>query len=117
MALGLAALGVYGVMSYTVARRAREVGVRMALGASRTSILSMVLRESAVTVGLGLTLGALGALAASRLLSAQLFEVAPRDPLTLIVTAATLGVTAVLASLMPAMRAAGVDPVLTLRRP
>jgi putative ABC transport system permease protein len=116
MALGLAALGVYGVMSYTVARRAREVGVRMALGASRGSILGMVLRESVVTVGLGLTLGLVGAVAAARVLATQLYEIAPRDPATLVLTAVVLGVTAIAASLMPAVRAAAVDPVVTLRR-
>ena len=117
LALALAALGVYGVMSYTVARRAREVGVRMALGASRGSILGLVLRESVVTVGFGLGLGVLGAVVGSRLLAAQLYEIAPRDPITLIVTAAILGATAIAASLLPALRAAGVDPVVTLRRP
>jgi ABC-type antimicrobial peptide transport system permease subunit len=88
----------------------------MALGASRGSILGMVLRESVVTVGLGLTLGLVGAVAAARVLATQLYEIAPRDPATLVLTAVVLGVTAIAASLMPAVRAAAVDPVVTLRR-
>ncbi|MGE0462566.1 MAG: ABC transporter permease [Vicinamibacterales bacterium] len=115
LALGLAAVGVYGVVSYSVTRRAREISVRMALGASRGSILGMVLRETAGVVALGLSLGFLGSLASSRLIANQLHEVAPGDAGTLILTGLVLAFTALMAAALPAARAASADPVTSLR--
>jgi putative ABC transport system permease protein len=111
----LAAVGLYGVMSYSVARRTREIGIRLALGAPRERVLGMVLREvgqlGAWGVGLGLPL----ALALSRLLSAQLFGLPPHDPLTLLAATALLACVTLLAGLVPARRAMRVDPMLALR--
>lgn len=115
LALVLAALGVYGVVSYSVTRRAREVSVRMALGASRWSILGMVLRETAAVVALGLSLGVLGSLASSRVIAGQLHEVKPDDAGTIIVTGVVLAVAALVAAALPAARAASADPVASLR--
>jgi predicted permease len=115
LALALTALGVYGVVSYSVSRRAREVSVRMALGASRRSILGLVLRETATLVALGLGLGALGALASSRLIASQLHEVKPGDAGTLVATGVLLAIAALVAAALPAARASSADPVANLR--
>jgi predicted permease len=115
LALMLTALGVYGVVSYSVTRRAREVSVRIALGASRRSILGLVLRETAALVALGLTLGALGSLASSRFIASQLHEVEPGDAGTLAATGILLAIAALVAAALPAARAASADPVANLR--
>ena len=115
LALVLAALGVFSVVSHSVSQRAREVSVRMALGASRGSILGLVLRETSSTVVAGIGIGLLGAMGASRLMASQLLNVTPGDPLTLIVTPAVLAVSALGAAALPAMRAASADPVASLR--
>ena len=111
----LATLGLYGVMAFMVARRTREIGIRMALGAGQSSVLWMVLRETLTLAGLGVAIGLAGAYAATRLIQAQLFGVAPTDLLT--VAAASLGIAAVtaLAGYVPARRATGIDPMSALR--
>jgi predicted permease len=111
----LAAVGLYGVMSYSVARRTREIGIRLALGAPRERVLKMVLREVAVLGAWGLGLGLPLSLALSRFVSAQLFGLPPRDPLTLLAATVLLACVTVLAGLVPARRAMRVDPMLALR--
>ena len=115
LALLLAALGVFSVVSHSVAQRAREVSVRMALGASRGAILRLVLRETSAIVLIGIGLGLLGALGASRLIASQLLNVTPGDPLNLLMTAALLAAAALSAAAWPALRAASADPLANLR--
>jgi putative ABC transport system permease protein len=113
--LTLAAVGTYSVLAYSVARRTREVGVRMALGARAGQILGMVLRQGAGLAGLGLFLGLVGALALRRLLATLLFGVSPADPLIFAVVSSLLGLVACVACYLPARRAARVDPLISLR--
>jgi putative ABC transport system permease protein len=115
LALVLAILGVHGVLSYTVAQRSRELGIRMALGADRRQVRSLVLGEGARLAGLGLLLGTLGALALSGVLRTMLYGVGRADPGTLAAVAAVLGGVALLASWAPARRAAGTDPAVVLK--
>jgi ABC-type antimicrobial peptide transport system permease subunit len=114
-ALLLGGLGLYGVMSQAVGQRTRELGVRMALGASHRDVLSLVLGEGMRLALAGTTLGLLGALALSRLLASLLFGVSGNDAPTLVAASAVLALAALLASLLPALRAARVDPVVCLR--
>jgi predicted permease len=111
----LAAIGLYGVMSYSVTRRTREIGIRMALGAERTSVLWLVLREVALMVGIGLGVGVPLAFALSRLVQSQLFALSAHDPAALAGAAAVLGVVALVAGYLPARRATRVDPMVALR--
>jgi predicted permease len=111
----LAALGIYGVVSHMVTLRTRELGVRMALGAGSGRLLRMVLREGLALALGGVVLGMAGAFGLTRLIAAQLFGVAPTDPLTFVATAALLVLAAVVATLVPAGRAARVDPMVALR--
>jgi putative ABC transport system permease protein len=111
----LASIGLYGVMSYSVARRTREIGIRMALGAERTSVLWLVLREVALMVGAGLVVGVGLALALGRVVQSQLFDLSPRDPIALAGAAALLAIVALVAGYLPARRATRVDPMLALR--
>jgi predicted permease len=111
----LAAIGLYGVMSYTVARRTREIGIRMALGAERSSVLWLVLKEVALMVGIGIAAGVPVALALSRVVQSQLFALSAHDPVALVAAAALLGVVALAAGYIPARRATRVDPMLALR--
>jgi predicted permease len=115
VALSLGAVGIYGVVAYAVARRTREIGVRMALGARATDVLAMVLRSGGSLTAAGVALGTVAALAASRLLSGFLFGVTPSDPAVFIAVPALLGAVAVGACAIPARRAARVDPVVALR--
>jgi putative ABC transport system permease protein len=115
IALLLAAIGVYGVVSYGVTQRAQEIGIRIALGAQARDVLTMVMRHAAVLAGLGLVLGLAGALALTRLLTDLLFRVSPTDPPTFAVGIMVLTFVAVLASALPAWRAARVDPLVALR--
>ena len=114
-ALALAALGIYGVASYAVARRTREVGIRMAIGAQPAQVLRMVLAESGRPVLLGAAAGLALALALGRFLATLLFEVRPADPATILGVALLLAATALLAGLVPARRATRVDPAVALR--
>jgi len=115
IALALAAVGLFGLMSYTVRQRTREIGVRLALGARTSDVLLLVAGHGAKVTLLGVSIGAVAALALARVLASTLYGVAPTDPGTIIVTAAVLTGTALLACLMPARRAIRVDPVTTLR--
>ena len=114
-ALALAAFGAYGVLSYAVTRRTGEMGIRMALGAQRTDVLAMVLRQGMTPVLAGLAAGALSALAIGRYLESLLWEVSPRDPVAFAVSGAVLLVVSVAACLVPARRATRVSPIEALR--
>ena len=115
LGLVLASAGLYGVVAYSVSRRIREIGVRMAIGAARTDILGLVVREGMVLVGVGMALGLAAALAGSQLLTSLLYGVRPGDPLTLGGVAFVLAGVALLANLVPARRATLVDPIEALR--
>jgi putative ABC transport system permease protein len=115
IALLLTAIGLYGVMAYTVAQRTHEIGIRVALGATRNEVLGMILRRSFYMTGLGLLLGITGAIALTRLLEGLLYEVKPVDPVTFGVVAVTLAAISLIASYVPAWRAARVDPMVALR--
>jgi putative ABC transport system permease protein len=114
-ALLLAAVGLYGLMSYSVSHRTHEIGVRMTLGAARSDVLRMVLGSGFKLVLVGVAAGIVGALATSRLLASFLFDVRPSDPLTFAAVALLLAAIAMLASLVPALRATRVDPMIALR--
>ena len=114
-ALFLAALGLYGVISYSVTQRTREIGIRMALGAERRSVLALVVGQGFRLAAIGVGLGAAGALLGGRMIQSQLFGVRADDPLTIAMTAAALLAAALLASYLPARRAVRVDPAVTLR--
>jgi predicted permease len=116
LALALASLGVYSTVSVLVTERAREIGIRVALGAERKSILRLVASEGALLAATGLGLGIAGALLLTRLLEGLLYGVGPLDPLTFAVVPAVLGVLTMLACLQPARRAMAVDPAVTLRQ-
>jgi ABC-type antimicrobial peptide transport system permease subunit len=115
LALVLAAVGLYGVLAYSVGLRSREIGVRMALGARTRSVIWMVVRDGVAIAGVGLAIGLVGALAATRLLQSMLYDVSPTDPTAFALTGAILMVAALLASWLPAWRAARIDPTITLR--
>jgi len=115
LALTLASIGMYGVISYSVTQRTREIGVRMALGAERASVFSMVLGEGARLAGLGVAIGLAGAFAGARAMSSFLYGVRPSDPLTFGAVSLLLGSVALLACYLPARRAMRVDPVVALR--
>jgi predicted permease len=114
-ALFLAALGLYGVISYSVAHRRREIGIRIALGAEHPAVIGLVVRHGLRLAALGAGIGLLGSLAAARLIQSQLFEVSAFDPLTIAAMAAVLLAVAALASYLPARRALQIDPVVALR--
>ncbi|HEY4231173.1 MAG TPA: ABC transporter permease [Thermoanaerobaculia bacterium] len=115
LALVLAAVGVAGVLAYLVSRRRREIGIRMALGASRANVLALIVRRGVLYAGIGIAAGVAVALFLTRLMEGLLFGVAPRDPLTFVAVSAILLVIAAAASLVPALRAARVDPLEALR--
>ena len=115
IALVLAAIGVYGVVSYIVSQRTREIGIRMALGARAAEVVRMVVRRSLAPICAGLLAGIVGAAFTSRLLATLLYEVQPRDPAVLGTIVAVLGICAVGACLIPALRAASVDPLVVLK--
>jgi putative ABC transport system permease protein len=115
LALLLAVIGLYGTMSYSVARRRSEIGIRIALGAARPGILRMVAGEAGLVVAGGVMLGTLLALGATRLVAGFLYGVTASDPTTLVLSALTLASVAIAAGLVPAWRAASVDPMLALR--
>jgi putative ABC transport system permease protein len=114
-ALVLAAAGIYGVLSGTVAERTREIGVRAAMGASRANILALIMRQGMTLTGLGIALGLAGAVAASQAIAAMLFGITRFDLVTYFGVIALLGIVSALACAVPAWRAARVDPAITLR--
>jgi len=115
LAVVLAAVGVYGLMSFLVAQRTREIGIRMAIGARAGDVLRLIVMRAVLLTGTGVALGLLGALLLTRLLESLLFGVKPTDPLTFAGVAAVLGIVAIAASVVPARRAARVDPLIALR--
>jgi putative ABC transport system permease protein len=115
IALWMAAMGIYGVVSYSVAQRARELGIRVALGANRGNVMGIVLKQAMWMVLIGVAMGVPAALATTRMLQAFLFGVGARDPLTFVAVPAALAAVAMVASWVPALRATQVDPVVALR--
>jgi putative ABC transport system permease protein len=115
VALSLAGIGLYGVISYSVGQRTQEIGVRMALGATRGQVLGMILSESLRLAGTGIGVGIIGALALNRLLKGMLVGVSTTDPAVFVVAALGIGVIAIAACFVPARRATAVDPVVALR--
>jgi putative ABC transport system permease protein len=115
VALVLAMVGIYGVVAFTVGRRTREIGIRMALGADGRRVIQMVLGESAVPVAAGIVLGIAGSVAAGRYLGSVLYDIKPTDPVTYAVVAVALAAVAVAASMAPARRASRIDPAVVLR--
>ncbi len=115
LALGLACVGVYGTIAYTVAQRTNEIGIRMALGAQRAKILQMVLRETLIVVGIGLGVGLPLAWLSTRLLGKQVYGLSTHDPATLILAVLSIGAVTVAAGFVPARRASKVDPLTALR--
>jgi predicted permease len=115
IALVLASIGIYGVMSYSVTQRSRELGVRIALGARQSDVLRLVLRQGMSLALVGIAIGVGAALLLTRLIQSQLFGVRASDPLTFVAVALLLGGTALIANLVPALRAMRVDPAVVLR--
>jgi ABC-type antimicrobial peptide transport system permease subunit len=115
LALLVAAVGLYGTVSYGLERRTSEIGLRIALGAARWDVVRLVAKESVIRLAFGLLLGALLARAAGSLISAQLFGVAPTDALCLLVAAATLSVVVAFAAVRPLAHAIRIDPTIALR--
>jgi ABC-type antimicrobial peptide transport system permease subunit len=116
LALILALIGAYGVTSYLVSQRAKEIGVRLALGAEPSRVSRLVVREGMQVAGAGVAAGVVIALVTTRLASSLLYDVSPRDPLTIGIVAVTLLVVSALANYVPARRAARVDPLTALRQ-
>jgi ABC-type antimicrobial peptide transport system permease subunit len=108
-------VGLYGVMSYSVARRTNEIGIRMALGAAQARVLRMVLGEVSLPIGIGLAAGVAAAIATTRFASSLLYGIAPTDPITLGLAAGVLIFVAALAGYLPARRASRLDPMSALR--
>jgi putative ABC transport system permease protein len=115
IALVLAAVGIYGVMSYSVAQQTREIGIRMALGAQRSDVLKMTVKQSLKLVGLGLLIGLVSAFILTRVMATLLFGISATDPLTFLSISLVLLAVAMLASYIPALRATRVDPMIALR--
>jgi putative ABC transport system permease protein len=115
VALVMAILGVFGVLSYVVSQRTRELGIRIALGASTGAVRRLVVMRGLSLVGVGLALGVVGAIGLTRLMTSQLYGVTPTDPTTFVAVAALLVSAALLATYIPARRATRVDPIVALR--
>jgi ABC-type antimicrobial peptide transport system permease subunit len=115
LALALAAVGLYGLVAYVTTQRTGEIGIRMALGASRRDVRRLVLRDTVRLVVIGMAIGIPLALAAAQLLASQLYEVTPSDPLAVSLGIVALSAAALLAGYLPARRAARVDPLVALR--
>ena len=116
VALALAGVGLFGVVAYEVTQRTREIGLRMALGAARGHVVRLMVSQGAKPAAIGLGIGVLASLLLTRVMSGLLFAVSPTDPVTFAVVSVLLGAVAVLASYLPARRAASVDPQAALRR-
>jgi ABC-type antimicrobial peptide transport system permease subunit len=115
LALVLASIGLYGVMSYAVVRRTREIGVRIAVGAQRTAVIWLILRETLVLIGTGLAVGIPAVLSPTRYIESELFGLAPGDPVAISGAAVVLLGVAAVAGYLPARRASRVDPMIALR--
>ena len=115
LALILACIGLYGVMAYRVARRTREIGIRIAVGAGQQSVVWMMVRETLLLVAIGAMLGTLASLATNRYIAGQLFGVTPRDPVAIGVALLVLGGVSLVAGYLPARQASRIDPVSALR--
>jgi ABC-type antimicrobial peptide transport system permease subunit len=115
IAVLLTVVGLYGVLSYTVTRRRREIGVRMALGADRGAVVALVLKDAMKTVAVGLALGVAGAAAVQRLLGSIAFGIRPGDPMFTALACGVMIVASLAAAYLPALRAALMDPTQTLR--
>ncbi len=115
LALVLAAIGIFGVLSYAVAQRTRELGIRLALGAQRADVVRLVARETAPMVAGGVVIGLAAALGLARLARSMLYEVGPNDPATFVAVGVTLALVAAIAAMVPARRASRVDPVIAMR--
>jgi predicted permease len=115
LALTLAAVGIYGVIAYSVTQRTQEIGIRMALGAQRSHVLAMVMRHGGLLISAGLGIGLLGSLAVARLLSGFLFAIGPGDPLAFLLAVSVLTSVGLAAALIPALRATKIDPQIALR--
>jgi predicted permease len=115
LATVLAAIGLYGVMAYMVVRRTREIGIRMALGANRGSVVWLVMREVLVLSVIGVAIGSAGAYAATRLVQKELFGIMPTDALTMVLSAIGIAAVAIVSGYLPARRATAIDPMLALR--
>jgi ABC-type antimicrobial peptide transport system permease subunit len=115
LALILACIGLYGVMAYHVARRTREIGIRIAVGAGQQSVVWMMVRETLLLVTIGAALGTLASLAASRYIAGQLFGVTPRDPVAIGAALLVLGIVTMVAGYVPARQASRIDPVRAQR--
>jgi putative ABC transport system permease protein len=115
VALLLASVGIYGVMSYAISLRTREIGIRMALGAQRRDVLTMVIGQGLILVIAGLAIGAIGAFALTRYMQSLLFNVSATDPLVFVLISVLLTGIAMLACLLPARRATKIDPLHALR--
>lgn len=115
LALALGAIGIYGIVAYRVARRTAEIGARMALGAQKSDVLWLIMRETLVLLVAGAAIGVPAALAAARLLKSQLFALDPSDPLTIACATVVLFAAGALAGFLPSRRAASVEPTLALR--
>jgi putative ABC transport system permease protein len=111
----LAAIGIYGVVSFWVSQRTRELGIRAALGARQADIMRLVIRQAVVLVGVGIAVGLLAALGLTRVMASLLFGVGATDAVTYALLAVLLGIVALVASYVPARRAAGVPPIVALR--
>jgi putative ABC transport system permease protein len=114
-AFAMAVVGLYGVISYTVAQRTRELGVRVALGAAAGDITSMVVRQAAVLSGIGIVVGILAAMGLTRMIESKLYRVSTLDPVSYVLSASVFAAVAIAASLIPARRAARLNPVEALR--
>jgi ABC-type antimicrobial peptide transport system permease subunit len=115
LAIALAATGVYGVVAYAVSRRRREIGIRIAVGATQAQVMGLVLRRTAILLSIGASLGALAALAAVGLMSPILYGVSPKDPAAFTLAALLIALVALAAAWLPARRAAGIAPSSALR--
>jgi hypothetical protein len=115
LALVLTIVGLYGVMTYAVSRRTREIGVRMALGAQRSAVLKMVLREASILLATGIAIGTAAALASASILQSMLYGTGSRNPVVLIEVCIAVALAGLLAAYIPAFRAAKVDPMVALR--